>query len=206
MINLPETESLVSACIIIVLSILFLVFGRNTREIKSCLDPETFTNLELIKKESVSHDTRKFTFALPNGPEGLLGLPVGQHITLKFTETITPPEETKNHMRSYTPITGNDTPGSVTFVIKIYKAGVHPKFPEGGKMSQYLDTLIIGDTVAMRGPKGEWMGWVDFNTYEFIFRFFTLLWCIVGALGGNMTRNISISSHDGLLRYNAYSH
>ena len=156
MINLPETESLLTACIIIVLSILFLLFGRSTKEIKSCLDPETFINLELIKKENVSHDTRKFTFALPNGPEGLLGLPVGQHITLKFTET--KDDETKNHMRSYTPITGNDTPGSVTFVIKVYKAGVHPKFPDGGKMSQYLDTLNIGDTVAMRGPKGEYDG------------------------------------------------
>jgi len=155
MINLPETESLVTACVIIVLSILFLLFGRNTKQIKSCLDPETFTSLQLIQKQSVSHDTRKFTFALPNGPEGLLGLPVGQHITLKFTET--KDGETKNHMRSYTPITGNDTPGSVTFVIKVYKAGVHPKFPDGGKMSQYLDTLNIGDTVAMRGPKGEYI-------------------------------------------------
>ena len=40
-------------------------------------------------------------------------------------------------------------------MIKVYKAGVHPKFPEGGKMSQHLDSLEIGDTVDMRGPKGE---------------------------------------------------
>lgn len=32
--------------------------------------------------------------------------------------------------------------------------GVHPKFPEGGKMSQYLNSLRIGDVVEFRGPSG----------------------------------------------------
>jgi cytochrome-b5 reductase len=32
---------------------------------------------------------------------------------------------------------------------------VHPKFPEGGKMSQHLDSLKIGDTIDMKGPKGH---------------------------------------------------
>ena len=32
---------------------------------------------------------------------------------------------------------------------------MHPKFPEGGKMSQYLDTLKIGNTVDVRGPLGK---------------------------------------------------
>lgn len=32
--------------------------------------------------------------------------------------------------------------------------GVHPKFPEGGKMSQYLNSLKIGDVVEFRGPSG----------------------------------------------------
>ena len=37
----------------------------------------------------------------------------------------------------------------------MYKAGVHPKFPDGGKMSQHLDSLKIGETVDMKGPKGH---------------------------------------------------
>jgi len=57
--------------------------------------------------------------------------------------------------RSYTPTTGDETPGKVIFVIKVYKSGVHPKFPDGGKMSQHLDSLSIGDTIDMRGPKGH---------------------------------------------------
>eukprot|EP00580_Thalassiosira_gravida_P017445 CAMPEP_0201674270 /NCGR_PEP_ID=MMETSP0494-20130426/36631_1 /ASSEMBLY_ACC=CAM_ASM_000839 /TAXON_ID=420259 /ORGANISM="Thalassiosira gravida, Strain GMp14c1" /LENGTH=314 /DNA_ID=CAMNT_0048156375 /DNA_START=92 /DNA_END=1036 /DNA_ORIENTATION=+ len=129
----------------------FLYIAKNK---KPALDAKEFTALPLIKKESLSHDTRRFTFALPNGPTGKLGLPVGQHITLKFAETLED-GATKNHQRSYTPTTGDDTPGAVTFVIKVYKAGVHPKFPDGGKMSQHLDSLKIGDTVDMRGPKGH---------------------------------------------------
>ena len=38
---------------------------------------------------------------------------------------------------------------------QVYFANVHPKFPEGGKMSQYLNSLSIGDTVDIRGPAGK---------------------------------------------------
>lgn len=161
----PNTTSLLTACVILVLSIIYIVLsGRgHKKKDRSALDPITFTDFPLITKVSLSHDTHKFTFALPNGPTGVLGLPVGQHITLQFSESVPMATdgdgkgavETKNHMRSYTPVTGDDTPGTVTFVIKVYKGGVHPKFPEGGKMSQHLDSLKIGDTVAMRGPKGH---------------------------------------------------
>ncbi|KAK3749406.1 hypothetical protein QZH41_015871, partial [Actinostola sp. cb2023] len=38
---------------------------------------------------------------------------------------------------------------------KIYYKDVHPKFPDGGKMSQYLESLRLGDTVDIRGPAGK---------------------------------------------------
>ena len=147
---LPILTAVTAVVLTTIIFYLFLI-GNKT---KPALDKVEFTPLPLIKIEKISHDTRRFTFALPNGPNGKLGLPIGQHITLKFTETLAD-GSTKNHQRSYTPTTGDDTPGSVTFVIKVYKAGVHPKFPEGGKMSRHLDSLKIGDTVDMRGPKGE---------------------------------------------------
>jgi hypothetical protein len=31
---------------------------------------------------------------------------------------------------------------------------VHPKFPDGGKMSQHLESMSIGDTIDFRGPNG----------------------------------------------------
>ncbi len=107
------------------------------------------------QKEIVSHDTRRFTFDLQT-PQTRLGLPIGQHISLRFTDS-----NGKSHQRSYTPTTGDELPGKVTFVIKVYKAGVHPKFPEGGKMSQHLDSLKIGDKIEMRGPKGMLIKWVQ---------------------------------------------
>lgn len=45
--------------------------------------------------------------------------------------------------------------GYVDLVIKVYKRNVHPKFPNGGKMSQYVDSLNIGDKIAFRGPTGK---------------------------------------------------
>lgn len=117
---------------------------------KTAMDPTVdFRPFTLTKKEILSHDTRKFTFALQT-PKTKLGLPIGQHISLRFRDS-----NGKNHQRSYTPVTGDETLGEVSFVIKVYKAGVHPKFPEGGKMSQHLDSLSIGDTIEMKGPKGH---------------------------------------------------
>lgn len=107
-----------------------------------------FEDYQLIDKKIISHDTRKFTFGLPEGE--VLGLPTGQHMTLKFVN-----KEGKTVQRSYTPVTDNDSVGKVSFVIKVYKAGVHPKFPEGGQMSQHLDSLNIGDAILMKGPKGH---------------------------------------------------
>jgi hypothetical protein len=35
----------------------------------------------------------------------------------------------------------------------VYFKNVHPKFPDGGKMSQHLNSLKLGDTILMKGPK-----------------------------------------------------
>ncbi|XP_037623627.1 NADH-cytochrome b5 reductase 2 isoform X2 [Sebastes umbrosus] len=45
---------------------------------------------------------------------------------------------------------------SVTHVLglPVYYKNCHPSFPEGGKMSQYLDNMAIGDTIDFRGPSG----------------------------------------------------
>jgi len=50
-------------------------------------------------------------------------------------------------------------------LIKIYRAGVHPSFPEGGLLTQYLETLKIGDKIAMTGPifKKSYLGHGKFN-------------------------------------------
>ena len=44
--------------------------------------------------------------------------------------------------------------GHMDLVVKVYFKNVHPKFPDGGKMSQYLENMNIGDTIDVRGPSG----------------------------------------------------
>lgn len=39
--------------------------------------------------------------------------------------------------------------------LQVYFKNVHPKFPDGGKMTQYLNDMAIGDTIDVRGPSGR---------------------------------------------------
>lgn len=40
-------------------------------------------------------------------------------------------------------------------LVKVYFKNVHPKFPDGGKMTQYLNDLPLGATIDVRGPSGR---------------------------------------------------
>nr|BAN20783.1 NADH-cytochrome B5 reductase [Riptortus pedestris] len=125
---------------------------------KTLVDPTAKVSLKLVEKEVISHDTRRFRFALPS-PQHVLGLPIGQHIFLSASindETI---------IRSYTPITSDDDYGYMDLVVKVYMKNTHPKFPAGGKMSQYLDNLPIGSSVDIRGPSGrlKYLGHGEFS-------------------------------------------
>lgn len=47
-------------------------------------------------------------------------------------------------VRPYTPVSSDDDQGFVEFIIKVYFRNVHPNFPDGGKMSQHLESLQLG--------------------------------------------------------------
>eukprot|EP00547_Thalassionema_nitzschioides_P003977 CAMPEP_0194202222 /NCGR_PEP_ID=MMETSP0156-20130528/2296_1 /TAXON_ID=33649 /ORGANISM="Thalassionema nitzschioides, Strain L26-B" /LENGTH=867 /DNA_ID=CAMNT_0038927653 /DNA_START=77 /DNA_END=2680 /DNA_ORIENTATION=- len=113
---------------------------------KLALNPKHKTKLILQNKVTLSRDSYMLDLALPT-PEHVLGLPTGKHMFLSAKingETV---------LRRYTPITSNHDIGCVKFVIKCYRPC--ERFPEGGKMSQYLDTLKVGDELEVRGPVGE---------------------------------------------------
>lgn len=105
---------------------------------KTFLQPDRFKAAKLVEKETITHNTKRFRFELPSGMT--LGLPVGQHISFQYIDARGAPV-----MRSYTPVTGDETLNYVDFVIKVY--------PQG-KMSQHVDLLAINDKMLMRGPKG----------------------------------------------------
>ncbi|OTF80666.1 NADH-cytochrome b5 reductase 2-like protein, partial [Euroglyphus maynei] len=111
-------------------------------------NPKEKYPVALIEREEISHDTRRFRFGLPTN-EHVLGLPIGQHVYMSTTLN------GKYISRSYTPVTSDNDLGYVDFVIKVYFANVHPKFPEGGKMSQFLNNMKIGDKINIAGPNGN---------------------------------------------------
>jgi cytochrome-b5 reductase len=39
--------------------------------------------------------------------------------------------------------------------MQVYFKNVNPKFPEGGKMSQYLENMKLGDPIDVSGPSGR---------------------------------------------------
>ncbi|KIH62105.1 oxidoreductase, FAD-binding protein [Ancylostoma duodenale] len=98
--------------------------------------------LPLAEKIEITHNTRKFRFRLPSDNH-VLGLPAGRHVYLSAKI------DGKLVVRPYTPVSSDDDLGYVYF------RGIHPKFPDGGKMSQHLEQLKIGETVEFRGPAGS---------------------------------------------------
>nr|XP_017498140.2 NADH-cytochrome b5 reductase 2 [Manis javanica]XP_017498141.2 NADH-cytochrome b5 reductase 2 [Manis javanica]XP_036882249.1 NADH-cytochrome b5 reductase 2 [Manis javanica] len=118
------------------------------RKLITLQDSETKYSLPLIEKEHISHNTRRFRFGLPS-PDHILGLPVGNyvHLLAKIDDVLV--------VRAYTPVSSDDDQGFVDLIIKIYFKNVHPSYPEGGKMTQYLENMKIGDTILFRGPMGR---------------------------------------------------
>lgn len=112
------------------------------------LTPREKIPCKLVAKTSISHDVRLFRFALPSEDQ-VLGLPVGKHIFVCATI------EGKLCMRAYTPSSSIDEVGYFDLVVKIYFKNVHPKFPDGGLMSQHLDSLPIGAAIDIKGPLGH---------------------------------------------------
>ena len=73
----------------------------------------------------------------PQSAKHILGLPVGQHITLIATA----PDGTEVS-RPYTPTSSDTDVGHVDFVIKVYRPC--EKFPTGGQLSQLIDAIPLG--------------------------------------------------------------
>ncbi|KAL0273059.1 UNVERIFIED_CONTAM: hypothetical protein PYX00_005824 [Menopon gallinae] len=149
-----ETLPLLEAAVVIVAAALTIHFflkrskDQVVSNLKTLIDPTAKYSLPLAEKEEVSHDTRRFRFKLPSDKH-VLGLPIGQHITIsaKINDELV--------IRSYTPISSDDDVGYLDLIIKVYFRNTHPKFPDGGKMSQYLESLSIGDKIDVRGPSGR---------------------------------------------------
>eukprot|EP00958_Prasinococcus_capsulatus_P024321 scaffold3768_cov376-Prasinococcus_capsulatus_cf.AAC.36 len=111
------------------------------------VSPREYRKFKLANIETLSHDTKRWTFALQT-KDTVLGLPVGKHLLLRAKIG------DKNVIRAYTPTSSDKDLGIVQFVIKVYPP-LPPKFPLGGVFSQYMDSLEVGDLLEMKGALGE---------------------------------------------------
>uniref|UniRef100_F7DV24 NADH-cytochrome b5 reductase n=1 Tax=Equus caballus TaxID=9796 RepID=F7DV24_HORSE len=145
-----DPSLLLAITVIGVTVLLFTLKSMNSRRRRliTLQNPETKYPLPLIEKEQISHNTRRFRFGLPS-PDHVLGLPVGNYVHLLATI------DGVMVVRAYTPVSSDDDRGFVDLIIKIYFKNVHPNYPEGGKMTQYLENMKIGDTIFFRGPTGR---------------------------------------------------
>ncbi|KAF9438194.1 hypothetical protein BGZ76_009292 [Entomortierella beljakovae] len=112
------------------------------------LDPKKWQDVTLVKKVSLTHNTRLFRFALGH-PLQTLGLPLGKHIFLKVKSNNTPA------VRAYTPTSIPQQQGYVDLVVKVYFKDTDPRFPAGGVVSQHLNSMEIGEKIAIKGPTGS---------------------------------------------------
>jgi len=111
--------------------------------VQKVLKPDVFQNFELKEKTIISHNVAIYTFKLPS-QTAILGLPIGQHISIAAT-CPQPDGSSKEIVRSYTPISGDHQPGYFELLIKSYPTG---------NISKYMASLIVGQTIKVRGPKG----------------------------------------------------
>jgi len=125
--------------------------------------------LTLSQRVNISHDVVRFRFALPKSAP-VLGLPIGKHFKVFAPKQLgkvpgewngkpDPEQEGDENERKYTPTTSDDEIGYVDLVIKVYKGG-HERFSDGGKMSQFMDSLKVGNQIDVSGPWGtkEYLG------------------------------------------------
>jgi len=161
--ELPDGAILVAG-LVVVATVLLLLLGRKGTPTAAKFLNKQRQAVKLGARFQLSHDTVRFRFLLPKATP-VLGLPVGKHFKL-FAPNPKPTvpgqwngrEDAESDdteiERKYTPTTSDDEIGYVDLVIKVYQGGVKPNFVDGGKMSQYLNSLKVGDSLEISGPWG----------------------------------------------------
>mmetsp|Transcript_29048 Transcript_29048/g.43808 ORF Transcript_29048/g.43808 Transcript_29048/m.43808 type:complete len:261 (+) Transcript_29048:2-784(+) len=147
-------------------------------------DEDDNIKLKLTHKIKVSHDSYIYKFGFPD-EASTFGLPVGKHVVFNATFPTKAEPNGDEVSRKYTPISEVSQRGTADFLIKIYRAGVHPKFPDGGLMTPYLESMKIGDTMLMEGPKGRlaYEGYGKFIISKKAVEGKTKIGCIAGGTG-----------------------
>ncbi|KTW25597.1 hypothetical protein T552_04216 [Pneumocystis carinii B80] len=103
------------------------------------LRSDKFQEFELIEKTIINYNSSIYRFALAKEND-ILGLPIGQHIMVSVTI------DGKKVSRPYTPCSSDDERGYFDLLIKSYPTG---------KVSKYIGEMKIGQTIGVKGPRGQ---------------------------------------------------
>ena len=123
---------------------------------RKCLKPDEYQEFHLKEKTILSHNVAMYDTTIPPSiettnpvsyrfnlpkPTDILGLPIGQHMSVAATIEGQP----KEIVRSYTPISSDENPGYFDLLIKSYPTG---------NISRHMASLKIGQPLKVKGPKG----------------------------------------------------
>lgn len=111
------------------------------------LQSKVWSKAILEEKTTVSADTKIFSFRLDHEAQ-TVGLPVGQHLMLRLRD----PSSRDIIIRAYTPISEGTEQGKLHVLVKIYYDTPDRK---GGRMTQALDSIPVGELVEFKGPIGK---------------------------------------------------
>ncbi|KAH6928769.1 hypothetical protein HPB50_019469 [Hyalomma asiaticum] len=112
------------------------------------VDPNARYTVRLERRIRVTHNVCLLRFSLRSHYQRL-GIRVGQH--LLFCVRIHGCPVT----RPYTPVTRCDQTGHFDIMVKVYRTGGSEKHPEGGLVSQFLETMRRGEKLKIQGPRGR---------------------------------------------------
>ncbi|KAK3699131.1 NADH-cytochrome b5 reductase [Vermiconidia calcicola] len=97
-----------------------------------------FIGLVLDKVEEINHNTKRFRFKFDSDDE-VSGLSIASAIITKYKGE----KDEKPTIRPYTPVSDEDQPGYLDFIIKRYP---------NGPMSEHVHSMQPGDQLQMKGP------------------------------------------------------
>lgn len=130
------------------LKVIFFKMSSLHANLVTLADPKAVYKLKIREREMINHDTVRFVIDLPSS-DHVLGCKSGQHFYV--IETI----DGESVWRKYTPLDLEDHRGTFETVVKVYRANHHKDYPKGGVMTQFMETLKVGDFISIQGPIGR---------------------------------------------------
>ena len=160
----PEIAIAMGTAVVVMIVYIMYNLMKTPKPFLQQQDRKTKVAVPLVKVTQLSPDTIEMDFGLPTA-DTVLGLPIGN--CLKFFVPNPTGEEAGKWNgqedredgleiieRKYTPTSSDRMKGAFRMVIKVYEGAKIPRFPDGGKMSQYFGNMKVGDTIDVSGPWG----------------------------------------------------